>query len=462
MVKNSTYTFLANLVSILISLITTLIFPRYFGVEEFGYWQLYVFYTSYTVFSDLGVCCGILLKYAGKQEKELDKKVIASQFWTLNIYITTLFFFLGSACLLLGIGADNKFIVITICIYGILIIPRFFVIYLFQATYQINKYVIITILDRSIFIVFAFLGMIIGDKRYEVLIFADLTAKLATLILGLLFSRDMLFHRLNFDYQCRSELYDNIKSGSKLLLASITGQLVLGIIRFSIQDIWDISTFGKVSLTLSISNLLITFIGGISEVLFPILRRVSKNKLAGYYKHMRVLILTPTFGLLLFYVPIKEILNAWLPQYSDGLKYMALLFPICIFAVKNDILVAIYQKVLRQEKTMLLVNCITVVLSGLSTSVFAYLLKNLTITIISIVGIFAFRAFLSETLLLKSFGIRLKAEPIIELLIVFIFIYLNWFNYGMISMLGYFIVYVLYLFYKSREIKFSFAILKSK
>ena len=36
----------------------------------------------------------------------------------------------------------------------------------------------------------------------------------------------------------------------------------------------------------------------------------------------------------IFYYPIKLILSTWLPQYADSLRYMALLFPICIYESK--------------------------------------------------------------------------------------------------------------------------------
>lgn len=48
----------------------------------------------------------------------------------------------------------------------------------------------------------------------------------------------------------------------------------------------------------------------------------------------------------------------WLPEYTDSLMYMALLFPMCIYEGKMSLLINTYLKTLREEKAMLKVNLI--------------------------------------------------------------------------------------------------------
>ena len=43
------------------------------GVEKYGYWQLYLFYTSYVGFFQLGWNDGIYLRYGGEDYNNLDK-----------------------------------------------------------------------------------------------------------------------------------------------------------------------------------------------------------------------------------------------------------------------------------------------------------------------------------------------------------------------------------------------------
>lgn len=48
--KNLSYTLTSNLVSLAISSLVVLVVPKLIGVEEYGYWQLYMFFTSYVGF----------------------------------------------------------------------------------------------------------------------------------------------------------------------------------------------------------------------------------------------------------------------------------------------------------------------------------------------------------------------------------------------------------------------------
>ena len=60
----------ANLVTIMVSLIVTLILPKFISVEQYGYWQVYLFYTTYIGIFHLGITDGIYLRYGGKQYEE--------------------------------------------------------------------------------------------------------------------------------------------------------------------------------------------------------------------------------------------------------------------------------------------------------------------------------------------------------------------------------------------------------
>ena len=47
------------------------------------------------------------------------------------------------------------------------------------------------------------------------------------------------------------------------MFANIASMLIIGVVRFGIERSWDVETFGKVSLTLSASNLMMLFINAV-------------------------------------------------------------------------------------------------------------------------------------------------------------------------------------------------------
>ena len=200
------------------------------------------------------------------------------------------------------------------------------------------------------------------------------------------------------------EVWNNISVGIKLMFSNIAGMLIVGIVRFSIEQVWSVETFGKVSLSMSVSNLMMLFITAVSVVMFPLLKRTPQEKWADNYKLMRNILVIPLLGLLVLYYPAKVILSAWLPQYEESLRYMALMFPMCLYEGKMSMLINTYMKAMRMEKQMLLVNLISVTLSVLSTGLVIFLLKDLVLSVVSIMvlPVYISGADISEKAFVKS------------------------------------------------------------
>ena len=76
----------ANVIRLMISVVMTLVLPRILGVEEYSYWQLYLFYVTYTAYSSIGWCEGTYLKYGGMEYAKLDRSRMAGQFWALAVF----------------------------------------------------------------------------------------------------------------------------------------------------------------------------------------------------------------------------------------------------------------------------------------------------------------------------------------------------------------------------------------
>lgn len=71
--KNFSYTFSSNLITLVVSTLVTLIVPKLIGVEDYGFWQLYMFYSTYVGFFHFGWNDGIYLRYGGEKYESLDK-----------------------------------------------------------------------------------------------------------------------------------------------------------------------------------------------------------------------------------------------------------------------------------------------------------------------------------------------------------------------------------------------------
>lgn len=459
--KNFSYTLSSNLISLLISTLVTLIIPKLIGVEEYGYWQLYLFYSSYIGFLHFGWIDGIYLRYGGEEYNNLDRKLFFSQFIMLlssQLLIgITVWVISGS----LVLDADKGFIIKMVALALIIVNTRTMLLYILQATNRIREYARITMSDRILYIILIIFFLLVGIRDYKLMIVADLIGKLLSLFYAMYYCKNIVFNKLCIFYFSLYEIVININVGIKLMFSNIASMLIIGIVRFGIERTWDVATFGKVSLTLSISNMTMLFINAIGIIMYPILRRTNQEKLPAIYTTMRYFLMTVLFAVLVIYYPIKTLMSAWLPQYAESLMYMALVFPMFIYEGKMALLINTYLKTLRKEKMMLKINLISMALSLILTMLSTQTFKSLDLAIINIVLLLAFRSMLAELYLSKELKIIVNKDILLELLLTTVFIISGWFVNSWYTALIYGVSYILYIITKAKDIANAIKSLKS-
>ncbi len=447
------YTFFANIINAVVMAFATFFLPNKMGVAEYGYIQLYLFYTNYTGFLHLGWADGIYLKYGGIFYDKIDKRVFSGQFWLYSIIELAL----GILVCVVGamaVPGQKKAVVfaftgLSICIY----LPRTLLQYILQSTNRVKEYSAILIIDRLCYLVLILIVFCEEFLDFKIILAADIIAKTISLLLALYYCRDIIF--VIPDSMCNTlrEAKENIISGSRLMFANVTSMLIIGIVRLAIENKWDIETFGKISLTMSVSNLFMILINAVAMVMFPALRRSKQGNLPKIYIRIRTVLVIPLLGMLIFYYPMEQILSFWLPKYIDGLQYMAILFPICLFECKMSLLVSTYMKTLRKERWLMQVNVSTLILSIILTVVNVYILENLDLTVISIVILLGFRSVISELLISNELNITLYRNNAEEIILSAIFIGASWFIQGYMGVVVYLVCYLGYLMLHIEHIK---------
>ena len=78
LIRNISYSVIANLVSFLVGVTVVLLVPQLVGVEEYGYFQLFLFFISYVGFFHFGWADGVILRYAGEHWERLNRPRFAS------------------------------------------------------------------------------------------------------------------------------------------------------------------------------------------------------------------------------------------------------------------------------------------------------------------------------------------------------------------------------------------------
>lgn len=451
-IKNFAYVLTSNLASMLVSALVILIIPKLILVEEYGYWQLYLFYSSYVGFLHFGWNDGIYLRYGGKEYKWLDKGLFFSQFYMLFIFQLIIAVIIYSFSIFFITDGNRIFIFKMIAICMVAVNVRYMLLYILQSTNRIKEYAQIIMVDRLLYCCLIMILLVVGVREYKLMIYVDLIGKFISLFYAMYCCNDMVFRKISTFYFNFRETMENIDVGIKLMFSNIASMLIIGVVRLGIERSWDVKTFGKVSLTINVSNLMMIFINAVGIIMYPILRRTDEKKLPSIYITMRNFLMSILLGALIVYYPLKVVLSAWLPKYADSLMYMALVFPMCVFEGKMALLINTYLKTLRKEKLMLKINLISITLSAITAFINTILLKNLNLAIASIVVLLAFRCAIAEIYLFIILKISLYKDIVFELIMTLIFILTGWFINSWLTVLLYAAAYIIYLTIKKKDI----------
>ncbi|MFR4286061.1 MAG: lipopolysaccharide biosynthesis protein [Enterococcus italicus] len=454
--KSFSYTFSSNLVSLIVSTLVILLVPKLIGVKEYGYWQLYLFYTSYVGFMHFGWIDGIYLRYGGDMYEDLDKKVFYSQFIQLVIIQIVLAFLILIFSLFTVTDRNKEFIIIVVSLAMILLNLRTFFLFIMQATNRIKEYAQVIMLDRIIYIILILLFLGIGFRNFKILIIADIFGKILTLFLSMYYCKEISYRKINDYFMTINETICNINVGIKLMFANIASTLLIGVIRLAIETNWNVATFGKISLTLSISSMMMTFINAVGVIMFPLLRRTEKSKLDDIYSSIRDSLMAFLLLSLLIYYPLKAVMVIWLPNYAESLVFMAFVFPMFVYEGKMALLINTYLKTLRYENAMMKINLISLGLCLIITFFSARVFNSLDITVLNIIIVLFIRTALAESFLAGKLKIHIIKDMLLEGTLTVIFIISGWFIDSWNSLTIYLLAYIFYLILKKKELNQSF------
>ena len=317
--------------------------------------------------------------------------------------------------------------------------------YVFQAMNETRLFSFSVVLDRLAFLVplLAMVALRVADFRPYVV--AYLVSKTISLAWCCWEARDILSAPLFGVLETIRESASSIRVGFKLMVANVADMLVLGVARALVDTVWGIETFGRVSFSLSIVNFFITFVTQASMVLFPALRQSGEGERRAVYRGMRDAMEVAFPAVYALYFPMAWLLSAWLPQYAESMRWLAVLLPVCVFNTKMDVCCTTYFKVLRQERTLLAVNVVTVAASAVTSLVGVFVLRSLEAVLVGAVCCIAARSAWSELRLDSEMSIVHSPMLISELLLTGAFVALAQLLPGAWALLSYCVLYGIYL-----------------
>jgi len=416
-VKGVGFTFAAQFISLVLSLSRSIILPKVLSVSDYGYWQIYVLYSTYVGLFALGFNDGIYLIYGKYQYNELPFKKLrmANRFYFVMLTIFTL---LGTILSFVLCNGERRIAFMAVCIDILLMGINSLLLYILQITNQIKAYSFYVVLDKIILLCGIFAICFMPERYFYYVIFADVFSKLVVSIALIKCNMILIFGKSTNLSNGFIEFKKVVSVGLNLMIANLMGMIVTGIGRIMV-DIWgDITEYAFYSFGITITNLILVFITAVSLVLYPTLKRLPKCNYGQYFNTLNDCVRFFNFTSLFAYFLMVLLIKFFLPKYLPILSYLNILFGVIVLQSKMQLVNNTFYKVLRKEKEMLKANMSCVLMFLIIVSLTYYSTRDVKGIAVATFISMLYRCYASEIFI----GKRMKALNYKNILIEFTYI----------------------------------------
>lgn len=423
---NLAYAIIAQGIGLLSSILTSLVLPRFLGVEDYAYWQLFLLYSSYSGFALFGLNDGVYLRLGGKKYSEINHGELKAQQCVVAVSQTVVAF-CCLAAIAFGDFEPYRSLVLALCVvFGLLTNMTLCLRYVFQCTNLTRISSLADLFSKGLFVVFMATALLMDVDSSLPFIVGYIACQAAAFLYVLACVRDTLRAKAAFRGVLRTCAAD-VRAGLKIMVAYYADSLIVGFTRMLTDWRLGLAAFGKLSLSFSLTNFVLAFIGQVSMVAFPVLKRLDAEGQREKYLTIRLLLHTALPCAYLLYVPVKLLLGFWLPAYGESLVYLALTMPLCVYSCKANLLFNTYLKMGRREGTLCAVNVAAMALNAALALASIVGLASVELATCGIVASVALRDLAFELIMSRRFGNPVAGFCASEALLTAGFMAASWF-----------------------------------
>ena len=450
--SNFKYSFVSQLVVLIFGIVRALVVPLILDVSGFGYWQIYLLYAGFVGIFSLGFNDGVYLRYGDLSKEQLPWDSLRG---AIVVYLSVLV----TISLLLNLSLEqltfdtHKLLVVKYVIVNVFLMGcSSLYLFLYQTTNQIKKYSIYMLVDKVIFIVILLFLHRYSEINFETLMIIDCASKLLLVLAMTIDVKKELFGAVVKATAALKEFYSNIGAGFWLMLANLASMLVLNISRFFVEQFYSIEDFAAFSFGVTLTNIVLMALNGITVALYPLLKRTSVEKYAQIYQELNAILILLLTVFCIVYFPIKFFVITYMPKYSLVLGYFNILLVVSLIQIRMNLTITTFYKVLRKEGALLTLNIWTVFVGFVLSS--AVVLLKLPVELIAVVLLLSvlFRLFVSDMYIKKHLGLKVEAIDFFELTLYLPFLIATYYNLTLITLIVLLFAGLIYIKYKGPHV----------
>jgi O-antigen/teichoic acid export membrane protein len=449
--RNFMLVFQSQLIVLVSGLIKALVVPVVLGISDYGYWQVYVFYAVYVGVFTLGYNDGMYLKYGGYRFEDLPFSTLRGS----NMVHLALLVLGATVIAVLAANASNlerELVFYAVAANTLVLGITSNISLSLQATNRMKGFAFLNAADKIFFMVVLIALLDPQFRTFGFLIAIDLIGKTAVLITLLLRYQQFYIGPFAGIVSAWAEFSENLRSGLQLMVANLTGMLVLGIGRIIIEYFGSLESYSYYALATSLANVVLMSVTAMSVVLYPSLKRQNQ---ASYIRHFkRTNEAYSVFSLLMLssYFAALAFISLIAVNYRPVIEFLNVIFVITVLQGKMQLVNNTFYKALRLEGAMLRANLASLAIATVLSALGYALTHSLLIVAYATLFTMLVRVYASEIYLRRHMAGRQTLVPLVEAAVLFGFLGVTTFLPPLPAFLLWSLLVVLILAYKREQL----------
>lgn len=421
--KNFINVAFANILSLFVGVLTGLIAPKLLGVEQFGYWQIFLLYINYVGLLHFGFNDGIYLRYGHYDYNELPKERFRSYFAFLTIsqgmiaalLCIAVYFFVGDKI--------RFWIFFYVLINLVLINLTTFFAFTNQITKRFSVYTRLLVASKVVYIL-AVLGVFLTSQHVHMqFILIHTIVNVLTLAAYIYKSPDLVFGPRERIRDTWRDMFKNISIGFFVMIGNFMALAIIGLDKLFVERFLTLQDFAMYSFAAAMISVVILLLNAVSTAVYPYLARIDNEGILKtlYEKAGRLIFLFSGLALAGYFV-FSFIVEWFLPQYVSALPIALLLFTTTYLRAKISIIGANYYKALHLQRQYTFNNILALCL-GVVTNAIAIVIyrDNVAIAVASVVAFHLWYLY-TEEFFKKRMGVNARKETLANLGLTAVFL----------------------------------------
>ncbi len=367
MISNIFFVFRSNLIKMAVTLTVAFIIPNFLSVEEYGYYKLFLLYTSYIGISHFGFCDGVFIKYGGKNLK-LYKNEIANEQKTFICYE------LAITLLVILIGSFKKDLLIIL--FGLEFLPSTLISYysfLYQSTGDLQRYSIIYSTQSILLLAVNIILIYVVQNRLGIMFSVAIVIidYIVFIYSFISFNRRYDLPKGNISFKT---LTNNMKIGILLMFGNMAYIQFQSIDKWYVKEMLGLYFFSLYSFASQLLSAINMFANPIGLTLYSYMSQ--KEEKDQEHKIKKVILAILYFMLNGVFILLVLVEN-YMVKYIPARNTIIILFLAQVFLLFNTIVYVNLYKVYKKQREYFINLFIVLVLSIGLNATFFYIWKNM-------------------------------------------------------------------------------------